>query len=99
MQEHEESPHLGLIIQSAENRLLKIETQISLGNDVEADALSKLYEEQLESIFSYKCQTVECLTLKLEYIRTKISVDYPVQALMQRAFESLSEDVQLLAKG
>lgn len=71
-----------------------IEKSIFDGNEAETDRLSKLFEEQLEKVFSYAVQSREDLQLKLKLSKTILMVDHSLPSLVERAFDSLLKDIE-----
>lgn len=84
------------MVETAEKLLVDIEQQISAGNDSEAEKLSQQYEDELEKVFSHKSTSRDCLITKLDFSKRVIVIDHPIEELVERAFESLSDDVQIL---
>jgi len=98
MSSQENKPNLVSMVENADRLYLCLEHEICAGNDTEADKLSLQYEEEVEKILSYEGQTQECLIIKLDFSKKVIKIDHPVESLVERVFESLSKDVQLLAR-
>lgn len=99
MSSHENKSELESMVENADRLYLCLEQEICAGNDAEADKLSLQYEDEVERILSYEGQTRACLIIKLDFSKKVIKTDHPVESLVERVFESLSKDVQLLAAG
>ena len=88
--------NLSAIIETAEQLHAQLENVIESGNEAQGDAIAVLYEAELEKVFSYSSGTKSCVTTKLYFIKDLLSVEHPMPRLVERAFKSLSADIEQL---
>lgn len=96
MPSYEKISDLDVLVEKANNILAEIEIHIENGNERETDKLSQLYEQELENIFNFSGKTHTCFLTKLNFSKQVLRVDHPVESLVERAFESLSRDIEVI---
>ena len=75
-----------------------LDDQINRGDDKEADRLARVYEESLDKCWTFKCETPDCLIKKLVFSQNLLGADCSATALIQQIFESIINDVKMIAK-
>lgn len=88
--------NLIVITEKAWQLRLNLDAIIQTGDDTEVDLVSNLYEEELEKVFSFKVKTYDCILTKLNFMKTVLLTERPIPDLVERVFESLSEDLEHL---
>ena len=96
MPRNSNTENLVFITESTEQLRSNLDAIIQTGDEAEVDTASKLYEEELEKVFSFKAKTHNCVSTKLNFTKTVLITDHPIPDLVERAFESLSEDLEHL---
>ena len=76
-----------------------LDDQINRGDDTESDRLARVYEESLDKCWKFKCETPGCLIKKLTFSQNLLGTDGSAAALVPQIFESIINDVKLIAKG
>ena len=92
------SKDIAPLIANAEKLKSNLDDCIKQGNDREADRLATAYEQSLDICWAYDCETSDCLIKKLVFSQSILSVDDATTAQLQQIFESLINDVELIAK-
>jgi len=87
---------LSPIIEAAEQLHSKLESVIESGDEAQGDEIAMLYEAELDKVFGHNSETKICVTTKLNFMKDLLSAEHPMPRLVERAFDSLSADINHL---
>lgn len=85
------------LIAHAEKLKSDLDEQINEGNDQETDNLARTYEDALQRILNFKCETQDCLIKKLVFSQSVLTADYSTTSLVQEVFQNLINDAEFIA--
>jgi len=88
--------NLSAIIKTAEQLHAQLENVIESGDEAKGDAIAVLYEAELDKVIGHNSETKICVTTKLNFMKDMLSAEHPMPRLVERAFESLSADIEHL---